>query len=86
MRFFLHSCGKIDAIVPDVIELGFDILHPLQPECFDFAEVYRQYGKQIALVCNDVFATNASVRHAGRCAPRGAEAGRRRSAAIDAAF
>jgi uroporphyrinogen decarboxylase len=48
-RFFLHSCGKIDAIVPDVIELGFDILHPLQPECLDFAALYRQYGKQIAL-------------------------------------
>jgi uroporphyrinogen decarboxylase len=48
-RFFLHSCGKIAAIIPDVIELGFDILHPLQPECFDFAEVHRQYGQQIAL-------------------------------------
>ena len=47
--FFLHSCGKIDPIVPDVIELGFDILHPLQPECMDFAAVYRQYGRQIAL-------------------------------------
>ena len=47
--FFLHSCGKIDPIVPDVIELGFDILHPLQPECMDFATVYRQYGRQIAL-------------------------------------
>jgi uroporphyrinogen decarboxylase len=48
-RFFLHCCGKIDAIIPDVIELGFDILHPLQPECLDFAAIYRQYGKQIAL-------------------------------------
>ena len=49
VRFFLHCCGKIDAIVPDVIELGFDVLHPLQPECLDFAAVYRQYGKQIVL-------------------------------------
>jgi len=48
-RFFLHSCGKIDAIVPDVVELGFDILHPLQPECMDFEEVYRQFGSRIAL-------------------------------------
>ena len=48
-RFFLHSCGKIDAIVPDVIELGFDILHPLQPECLDFAAMHREYGKRIAL-------------------------------------
>ena len=30
--FFLHSCGNIEAIVPDIIELGFDILHPVQPE------------------------------------------------------
>jgi len=48
-RFFLHCCGKIEAIVPDVIELGFDILHPLQPECVDFAAAYRQYGQRIAL-------------------------------------
>jgi len=48
-RFFLHSCGKIDAIVPDIVELGFHLLHPLQPECMDFAAVYREYGRRIAL-------------------------------------
>lgn len=48
-RTFLHSCGDIRAIVPDIVELGFDILHPLQPECMDFAEVYREFGKHIAL-------------------------------------
>ena len=46
-RFFLHSCGKIDAIVPDIIELGFHILHPVQPECMDFAAVYNEYGRDI---------------------------------------
>jgi len=66
--FFLHCCGKIDPIVPDVIELGFDILHPLQPECMDFATLYRQYGQQIAL-CATIsaqrilpFGTPADVR------------------------
>ncbi len=49
VRFFLHCCGKIDAIIPDVIELGFDILHPLQRECLDFATVYREFGKRIVL-------------------------------------
>lgn len=48
-RTFLHSCGDIRAIVPDVVELGFDILHPLQPECVDFAEVHREFGRHIAL-------------------------------------
>lgn len=48
-RFFLHCCGKIDAILPDIIELGFHILHPIQPECMDFAAIYRQYGQDIVL-------------------------------------
>lgn len=47
--FFLHSCGRIDAIVPDIVELGFHVLHPLQPECMDFQAIHRQYGGQILL-------------------------------------
>ncbi len=46
-KFFLHSCGRIDAILPDLVELGFDLLHPLQPECMDFQTVYRQWGRSI---------------------------------------
>ncbi len=48
-RFFLHSCGRIDAIVPDIIDLGFHILHPLQPECMDFGQFHREYGDKIVL-------------------------------------
>ena len=47
--FFLHSCGKIDAILPDIVEVGFDILHPIQPECMDFEAIYRQYGREIVV-------------------------------------
>ena len=49
VRFFLHSCGKIEAIVEDIVELGFHVLHPIQPECMDFAAVYEQFGRRIAL-------------------------------------
>ncbi len=49
VRFFLHCCGKIEPIVPDIVELGFHVLHPIQPECMDFAEIYRQFGRRIAL-------------------------------------
>ena len=49
VRFFLHSCGAIDPIVPDVIELGFHVLHPIQPECMDFGAVWREYGRDITL-------------------------------------
>ncbi len=48
-RFFLHSCGQIEPILPDIIELGFHVLHPVQPECMDFEACYRRYGDAIVL-------------------------------------
>jgi len=51
-RFFFHCCGKIDAIVGDVIEAGFHVLHPVQPECMDFEAAYRRYGRDITLAAS----------------------------------
>jgi uroporphyrinogen decarboxylase len=48
-RLFLHSCGRIDPVLPDLVDLGFHILHPVQPECMDFEAVYRRYGRRIAV-------------------------------------
>ena len=47
--FFLHSCGKIEAIIPDIIEAGFHILHPVQPECMDFQKIRATYGRDLIL-------------------------------------
>jgi uroporphyrinogen decarboxylase len=47
--FFLHSCGKIEAIIPDIIEVGFHILHPVQPECMDFQKIHATYGRDLIL-------------------------------------
>ena len=41
---FVHSCGKIDAILPDLCEIGVDGLNPVQPECMDLAELKEKYG------------------------------------------
>jgi len=30
-RIFLHSCGAVEPLIPDLIEAGIDILHPVQP-------------------------------------------------------
>jgi uroporphyrinogen decarboxylase len=48
-RFFLHSCGDIRALLPDIVELGFHILHPVQPECMDLAAVKREFGRELVL-------------------------------------
>ncbi len=47
--FFLHSCGDVREILPDIAELGFHILHPIQPECMDLAAVKREFGRELVL-------------------------------------
>lgn len=44
---FHHSCGHIAPIIPDLIEIGLDILHPIQPETMDIFELKREYGNDL---------------------------------------
>jgi uroporphyrinogen decarboxylase len=43
-----HSDGDCRAIVPELIEIGVDILNPVQPECMDPAEMKRLYGDRLS--------------------------------------
>jgi uroporphyrinogen decarboxylase len=47
--FFLHSCGNVREILPDIAELGFHVLHPIQPECMNLAAVKREFGRELVL-------------------------------------
>jgi len=49
VKFFFHSDGDVTPIVDDLIEVGFDILNPIQPECVNPAEFKRRWGDQITL-------------------------------------
>jgi uroporphyrinogen decarboxylase len=40
-----HSDGDVTEIVPDLIEIGVDILNPVQPECMDPFALKKRYGK-----------------------------------------
>jgi uroporphyrinogen-III decarboxylase len=42
-----HSCGKIEAVFGDVVEMGADVWNPCQP-CNDLARLKRAYGERIA--------------------------------------
>ena len=44
-----HSDGYILKIIPDLIELGLDILNPLQPFIFDVYQIKEQFGDQLTL-------------------------------------
>jgi uroporphyrinogen decarboxylase len=45
----IHSCGNVFQIIKDMIEMGLDILHPLQPETMDIFKIKKEYGKDITL-------------------------------------
>jgi uroporphyrinogen decarboxylase len=42
--YYFHSDGAMQAVLPDLIEIGFDMVNPLQPECMDLLGIKRQYG------------------------------------------
>ncbi len=46
-RTMLHSCGRVTEIIPDLIEIGLDILHPIQPEAMDSAGLKREFGRDL---------------------------------------
>jgi uroporphyrinogen decarboxylase len=45
---YYHSDGVIFDIIPDLIEIGVDVLNPIQPECMDPAEVKEMYGDRLS--------------------------------------
>jgi len=45
---YQHSDGKVEELIPDLIEIGVDILN-IQRECNDWYEIKRKYGKRITL-------------------------------------
>ena len=44
---YLHSCGDLTSIIPDLIEIGFDVINPLQPDYMDVFKLKEEYGDHI---------------------------------------
>jgi uroporphyrinogen decarboxylase len=43
----LHSCGNIRAVLPDVAEMGVQVLNPVQPECMDTGALKDELGDRL---------------------------------------
>ncbi|MGB4369350.1 MAG: uroporphyrinogen decarboxylase family protein [Caldicoprobacterales bacterium] len=44
---WIHSCGNIELILPDLIDMGIDVLNPLQPEAMDIYKIKETYGDKL---------------------------------------
>lgn len=49
MKIFFHSCGSIRQYIPDLIEVGVDIINPVQTNCagMDAQSLKKEFGKDI---------------------------------------
>jgi uroporphyrinogen decarboxylase len=48
-----HSCGTIKPIIPDLIEIGVNVLNPIQPKAkdMDMYAIKKEFGDRLALHC-----------------------------------
>jgi len=55
MDVWLHSCGHVGPIIGDFVDLGLDVLHPLQYGCVDWEWVSQEFRGQLSFLgCVDV--------------------------------
>jgi uroporphyrinogen decarboxylase len=46
-KVFIHCCGKVDEILPDLIECGVDVFNPFQPEVMDVEAIKERFGAKL---------------------------------------
>ena len=51
LKIILHSCGCVKALIPDLIDVGFDCLQPLETKAgMDLVELKKLYGDKLAFM------------------------------------
>ena len=45
---FMHSCGKIEGMIDELIDAGVEVLNTVQPECNDQQAIKRTYGDRLS--------------------------------------
>jgi len=51
-KIFKHTDGDHSKITADLVEVGFDGLHPIQPQCLDIGQIKQEIGQKICLMGN----------------------------------
>ncbi|MGD8402859.1 MAG: uroporphyrinogen decarboxylase family protein [Anaerolineales bacterium] len=51
VKIMLHSDGAITRLIPDIIDLGVDVIHPLEPlPATDLKAVKEEFGRQVTFL------------------------------------
>ncbi|MDD3278451.1 MAG: uroporphyrinogen decarboxylase family protein [Lachnospiraceae bacterium] len=49
-HFWLHTCGNIELFLPEFIEIGLDVIHPIQKYTMEEKQIAEKYGDQICIL------------------------------------
>ncbi len=51
-KILMHSCGAISSLIPDLIDVGVDVLNPVQPKAADMEprSVKRRFGRDLSFL------------------------------------
>ncbi|MGL4209367.1 MAG: uroporphyrinogen decarboxylase family protein, partial [Candidatus Adiutrix sp.] len=52
LLFILHSDGKLDALLPAFIDMGLDIIQPIDPTCNDIVAIKKMVAGKLTIVGN----------------------------------
>lgn len=47
LKIAYHTDGNVLPIIAELIEIGIDVLNPIQPACMDPAEIKQEFGEQL---------------------------------------
>jgi uroporphyrinogen decarboxylase len=82
-KIYLHSCGNMEMYINDLVEIGVDVLNPVQPECPDMhlEDLKEKYGDKLTfcggigsqhiLPRGSVYDVEAEVKRAIKAAAQG---------------
>ena len=44
----IHSCGKVEEVFPQLLEIGLDCFNPFQPQVMEVYQMKKQYGDRLS--------------------------------------
>jgi len=50
-KVWFHTCGDVWEIIPDLVEIGVDVLELLQPEIFGVERLAERWGGKVCFCC-----------------------------------
>ncbi len=67
VKIAYHTDGVVYPIIPELIEIGVDVLNPIQPMAMDPVKLKNDYGDRAVFLGIDGYPADDPIRHAGRC-------------------